>query len=101
MIQIIFAEKALKQLKKLPRPVSKRIVEKISMLGGRDFSTLDVKKLAGHPFYRLRVGSYRVIFEKEASALQTHAEDATNPPEPELAIIILHVDHRKRIYKGI
>ena len=36
------------------------------MLGENpDNPTLDVKKLTGQPFYRLRVGQWRVIFDRQ------------------------------------
>lgn len=76
--------KAGKDLKKLPREVSVRIVQKL------DFWVESGKPLefaeSLHDFelgsYRFRIGDYRVTFD---------AEDET--------IVVLAVGHRKEIYK--
>ena len=62
--EIEFKPRALKELKGLPAAESHRIVSKIEALA--DDLAGDVKKLTGFaPEYRLRVGSYRVLFEVE------------------------------------
>ena len=61
MFEIHFTKLAFRDLEKLPRPVSKRIIERIQYLQENPYNA-DVKKLAGQPFFRLRVGDYRVIF---------------------------------------
>jgi len=53
-------------LQSLPRPEKNRIAEKILLLGDDpDDVNLDVKKLQGEPYYRLRVGKWRIIFDRE------------------------------------
>ena len=83
MFNIRFTNNALHDLKKLPRSIAKRIVEKIQLLEENPFNK-NVKKLVGHPFFRLRVGDYRVIYE-----IRNH----------ELVILIIKIGHRKKIYK--
>ena len=43
-----------------------RIAEKIEWLGKDPGDPrLDIKKLVGSPYYRLRVGDWRIIFDKD------------------------------------
>ncbi|MFZ2172084.1 MAG: type II toxin-antitoxin system RelE/ParE family toxin [Methylococcaceae bacterium] len=72
--------KAIKDLKGLPKSEAKKIVEKIRSLEQGLGS--DIKKLTNFsPEYRLRVGSYRVLFEIENQK-----------------ILIYRVKHRKEEY---
>ena len=60
-----FGNRALKDLRKLDKQVSKRIIDRIEDLTN-DLSG-NVKKLTDHsPQYRLRVGDYRILFDTEA-----------------------------------
>ncbi|UYP46951.1 hypothetical protein NEF87_003236 [Candidatus Lokiarchaeum ossiferum] len=83
MFEIQFSKKAIKALKDLPRPISKRIFEKISELKESPYQN-SIKKLATQPYFRLRVGDYRVIF----AILKK-----------ELIILVIKIAHRKKIYK--
>jgi mRNA interferase RelE/StbE len=57
-----FGSRALKDLRRLDKRLSKRIVDRIERLT-YDLSG-DVKKLTDFsPSYRLRVGDYRVLFD--------------------------------------
>ncbi len=57
------AKKALQGLSRLDR---NRITEKIMLLGDNpDNPSLDIKRLQGQPYYRLRVGQWRVIFDRD------------------------------------
>jgi len=81
MYEIKFKKKAVKKLQKLPKKDAERIVEKISELS--DNLTGDVKKLTNFtPEYRLRVGTYRILFEIEKNV-----------------IIIYHIKQRGEAYK--
>ncbi len=63
---IIIRKQAKKKLQSLGRPDRTRIAEKIVLLGQNPDSTeLDVKPLTGQPNYRLRVGDWRVIFDRQ------------------------------------
>jgi len=64
--QVLIRSQAKKKLQSLPRPERFRIAEKIMQLGRNpDDETLDIKKLEGEPYFRLRVGSGRVIFDRQ------------------------------------
>ena len=59
-MKIMVARAAAKTLKRLPRNQAERIIVAIGKLPSGD-----VKRLQGRPEYRLRVGSWRVIFLME------------------------------------
>jgi mRNA interferase RelE/StbE len=57
---------AAKKLQSLSRPERFRITEKIELLGrDPDHPELDTKKLEGEPYYRLRVGNWRIIYDRQ------------------------------------
>lgn len=63
--QIVIRAQAKKKLQSLPRPERQRLAEKIFLLGQNpDDPALDVKPLEGEPYYRLRVGNWRIIFDR-------------------------------------
>lgn len=80
--EVIFSNKALKQLKKMERDVQERVVAVLERIRTRPGA--HVIKLVGDPGYKLRVGNYRVIVD-------------INPKE--LRVLVLRVGHRKSIYK--
>jgi len=82
MFEIIWSKSAFRVIKKLPRSISKRIVGRIGALRG-DPRIIQFKKLIGMPYFRLRVGDYRVIF---------------NLNYQEKKITIIKVGHRKNVY---
>jgi len=79
--EIIFSDKALKQLKKMEKNVQERIIAALERIRIRPEAY--VTKLVGDPGYRLRVGDYRVIMDID---------------NKELHILVLKVEHRKNIY---
>ena len=83
IFQIIWSESAAKELKKLDKTVAKRIFKKVSELNENPYH-FDVTKMVGDPYFRLRVGDYRVIFDIQNDMLR---------------ILILKVGHRKKVYK--
>lgn len=63
---LLIKKQAKKKLKELPPTDRNRITEKIVLLGKNpDDPRLNIKKLTGDPFYRLRVGSWRIIFDRQ------------------------------------
>lgn len=63
---VIIKKQARKKLLSLENQLRHRIAEKIEWLGNDpDDPRLDVKKLVGHPYHRLRVGDWRVIFDRD------------------------------------
>lgn len=64
--EVIIKKQAKKKLLGLPNNQRHRIAEKIVWLGeDPDDPKLDVKKLAGMPYFRLRVGDWRIIFDRD------------------------------------
>jgi mRNA interferase RelE/StbE len=62
---LVINKQARKALKSLSRIDRNRITEKIVMLGRNpDDPSLDIKRLQGEPYYRLRVGQWRIIFDR-------------------------------------
>lgn len=89
MYTLKFLGKALDDLKKIDLPHQRIIKEKLLILA-RNPEVLknNIKKLSGtkEDYYRLRVGTYRIIFKKE---------------EKNLLIIIIRIGHRKEIYLSL
>jgi len=63
-MDIQYSKQALKFLKKQDVPTRKRIVNAIE-----DLPSGDVKKLQGKDGYRLRVGDYRIVFNKAGNII--------------------------------
>ena len=79
--EVIFSDKALRQLKKLEKQIQERIIAVLERIRVRPETY--VTKLVGDPGYKLRVGDYRVILDIDNKILK---------------ILILKVGHRKNIY---
>ena len=82
MFDIFFTEESKKFLRKLNKQDSNRIISTIKRCRIRPYSF--VKKLVSSPYFRLRVGDYRVILDIKSG---------------KLLIIVIEVGHRKKIYK--
>ncbi len=80
--EIIWSDSAIRQLKKLDRLVARRIFEKVGEL--REEPDRYVQKLVNSPYYRLRVGDYRVILDIKKDVLR---------------ILVLKVGHRESVYE--
>lgn len=76
-MKISYSKQAAKFLMKPPAQVQRRIITAIQSLPAGD-----VKKLKGVESYRLRVGSFRIIFNKEGEV-----------------ILIGKIDNRGEVYK--
>ena len=83
--KIAFKTSAEKDLRKLPKLVIASILTAIDDLTINPYPT-GIKKLKGleRPYFRLRVGNYRVIYEVHNQELIVH---------------IIEIGHRKEIYK--
>jgi mRNA interferase RelE/StbE len=76
-----FKPRSVKDLKKLPAELRRRIIEKVAEMA-EDLAG-DVKQLTNFtPEYRLRVGDYRVLFEIEGNT-----------------IVVYRVRHRREAYR--
>ncbi len=86
MYKLKFLGKALEDLKRIDRAHQKIIKAKLLILA-KNPAVLknNIKKIGGAEdnLYRLKTGSYRVIFRRE---------------EDQLVIIIVRIGHRKEIY---
>jgi mRNA interferase RelE/StbE len=82
MFDLFFTAESKKFLKKLNKQDSTRIISTLERCRIRPHS--HVKKLVSSPYFRLRVGDYRVILDIKAGIL---------------LIIIVEIEHRKNIYK--
>ncbi len=80
---ILFADIAKRQLEKLDKSVQKRILESLERIKVRPYNF--VKKLSGYPYFRFRVGDYRLILDIRNN---------------DMIIIVIEVGHRKNIYKS-
>ena len=80
--EIVFSDKAFKQLKKLEPETQQRIIKVLERIRIRPESF--VTKLLGDPGLRLRVGEYRVIVDID---------------KDKLLILVIYIGHRSRIYK--
>lgn len=61
---------ALKALDRIPVATAKRIRAKIDQYAANPASLANVvKRLAGRPGYRMRIGDYRVIFDQDGTVL--------------------------------
>lgn len=84
MYSVEFSKSAEKKLLKLDRNIQERIIFALERIRFRPFDF--VKKLVGSPYYRLKVGEYRVI-------LDIHGK--------RFIIFVIYIGHRKSIYKRI
>ncbi len=76
-MQITYSKQAIKFLSKQDDVVRGRIKSAIERLPAGD-----VKKLTGQPYYRLRVGTFRVLFTRDGQIL-----------------FIVKIDNRGQVYK--
>ena len=79
--EVVWSDSAAGQLKKLDRTVARRIFDKVGEL--RETPHRFVRKLANSPYYRLRIGDYRVILDIQETVLR---------------ILVLKAGHRKSIH---
>jgi mRNA interferase RelE/StbE len=78
---IIWSTKAAKQLLDLDRLTAKRIHAKIGQLIEKPEKY--VERLTGSPYYKIRIGDYRVIIDIQHETLR---------------VLILKVGHRSKVY---
>ena len=82
MYEIIFSNKAKKQLFKLEKNIQERIIAALERIRIRPESY--ITKLIGDPGFKLRVGDYRVIMDIDNN---------------NLLILVIKIGHRRDIYK--
>jgi len=80
--EVIWSEKSVKQLEKIDKKNAQKIYDSVLDCAKDPFRA--VMRLTNSPFYRLRVGNYRVILDLQ---------------QKKMIIFVVEVDHRRRIYK--
>ena len=84
MHRILFTKNSKKDIKKLDKKVRKSIYGALERIRVRPQKF--VKKLVDMPYYRLRVGDYRVILDIDKG---------------DLIILVIKIAHRKVVYKRL
>lgn len=79
--QVQFSERALRDLRSLPRDVQARVVRKLEEAA--EDPARFFRRLAGARTYRLRVGDYRVLADIDSGAN---------------ALRVAHIGHRRNVY---
>jgi len=82
MFDILFSDKAKKQLEKLAKPIQERMLKSLERIRIRPEAF--ITKLVGDSGYKLRVGDYRIILDLDKG---------------KLLILVIKVGHRKSIYE--
>lgn len=83
--RLLYKKPAAKDIQKLPKQVQKRLKVKLEWFIGQS-NPLEFAEPLTKPAdaqYRFRVGSYRVLFDVEGKS-----------------IIILHIQHRREVYRS-
>ena len=80
--QVIWSEKSVKQLERIDTKNAQKIYD--SVLNCMEDPFRVAMRLTNSPFYRLRVGNYRVILDLQQS---------------KMIIFVVESDLRKRVYK--
>ena len=79
-----FASSAAKEFRSLPTPIKHRIAAAVDSLS-KEARPPGTRKLVGHErLYRIRVGSYRVIYEVD---------------DEEHVVRVTRVRHRREVYR--
>jgi mRNA interferase RelE/StbE len=89
LFKLRFLGRALDDLGRIDRPLQKIIKAKLFLLAENPEALKNnIKRLSGtdKDLFRLRVGSYRVIFKKD---------------KEELVIIVVRIGHRKEVYLSL
>lgn len=82
MYEIIFSQKAKKQLMKLERTLQERIIGALERISIRPEAY--ITKLVRDPGYKLRVGDYRIIMDIDNTIL---------------LVLVIKIGHRRDIHK--
>jgi len=80
--QVIWSEKSVKQLEKIDKKDVQKIYDSVLECVEEPFRV--VIRLTNSPFYRMRVGKYRVILDLQQN---------------KMIIFVVESDHRGQIYK--
>ncbi|MGO8792165.1 MAG: type II toxin-antitoxin system RelE family toxin [Terriglobia bacterium] len=81
---IRFTPRAQRDFSALDRTIQQRLRRHIDRLGENPFPPGAKKLHAEEPYYRIRMGDYRVIYQVEAR---------------QLIIIVVKIGHRREVYR--
>lgn len=81
--EIFFKESVWKDLRKIPKSDLKKILSRIKKLG-EDPRPIGCEKLTGGELYRIRQGSYRLVYSIQ---------------DNKLTVWVIKVGHRKDVYR--
>lgn len=85
MYHVTYVKQAERSLRKLPKNISNRIQEKLTIIAENPYGHHNnVTKLKERPEYRLRVGDWRVIYEIH---------------DGELIILVIKIAPRGSVYR--
>ena len=83
---IVFKPAALRDLRKLPEEVRRRVAARIDTLAS-DPRPHGAEALQGEPdLYRIRIGEYRIIYQLEMKAL---------------VVLVVRIGHRREVYRTV
>lgn len=80
--QVVWSEKSVKQLEKIDKKDAQKIYDSVLECVEEPFRV--VIRLINSPFYRMRIGKYRVILDLQQN---------------KMIIFVVESDHRGQIYK--
>lgn len=80
--QVLWSEKSVKQLKKIDKKNARKIRDSVLEISDNPYQK--VTRLTDSPFFRLRIGNYRVILDLQQN---------------KVIVFVIQVDHRRKIYK--
>jgi mRNA interferase RelE/StbE len=84
MYKIIYKKKAIKALEKMPKAIVTRFITAFESIARGDEQGLSIKPLEGLTGLRLRIGSYRAVYELDNG---------------ELIVTVFNIGSRGDIYK--
>ena len=83
---IYFNPSAEKELRRLPKDIMQRAMEKIEDLGSEPFPSQSIRISGAERLYRLRVGDYRIVYEVDVK---------------KEVVTIHYVRHRSVVYRDL
>lgn len=83
--KIVLVKSAVKELKNLPPKLHDRVIDHLRQLEGNP-RLFGAEKLTAHEAYKLRVGSYRIVYQIDDNAKE---------------VKVLMVEDRKQVYKRL
>jgi mRNA interferase RelE/StbE len=86
MYGVEFLSRARKDLKRIDNFWRKKILIEIEKLAQNPFAKSDVKKLTNSPYFRLRVGDYRIVYDLI---------------KDKLVILVINIKKREDIYRRL